>query len=412
MTADACFFDPMLPGFFSFSGTQRCALSQLFYLSTYIFKLFYTAYLIYVMVQCPPAGIDALKQQLSLFTYLQTPKLHGTAYELLPSNKLQEIAAPFLNLPWLNGRMGNNKMMYSVYNYVGVAWDNEPLTIVHLAQFPLGYQHNDESMDDLESILQTTWIESSAMTSAPEVAQPVRSKKVKAAHSLHRIMEACPNWCKALAYLRVFLRMLICCGHSNNPHLLTNTNYAEHRFKLICNIWPQCLEHAKITSDDLETVEPMDYVVPLQHPLGDQLLHEQRLHLWAQQLLWLDSKAQHWDPPTDANGFYAFLTHQAAKEMIFHIVFRTTATNRVHLTIADLEPATFRHAAHLPVDTLALVGLCLMSIWGIADVMPQYPAVSQVYGELHETVMMLLQQHQDPDIAVFMAHMRVLCNIT
>jgi hypothetical protein len=59
------------------------------------------------------------------------------------------------------------------------------------------------------------------------------------------------------------------------------------------------------------------------------------------------------------NGFYTFLIHQASKEMIFHIVFRTTTTNRIHLTVADLEPATFRHAAHLPVDLLALVGLCV-----------------------------------------------------
>jgi hypothetical protein len=59
------------------------------------------------------------------------------------------------------------------------------------------------------------------------------------------------------------------------------------------------------------------------------------------------------------NGFYAFLIHQASKEMIFHVVFRTTTTNRIRLTIADLEPETFRHAAHQPADLLALVGSCV-----------------------------------------------------
>jgi hypothetical protein len=45
--------------------------------------------------------------------------------------------------------------------------------------------------------------------------------------------------------------------------------------------------------------------------------------------------------------------------MIFHVVFRTTTTKCFRLTIADLEPATFRHAAHQPVDLLALVGSCV-----------------------------------------------------
>jgi hypothetical protein len=60
-----------------------------------------------------------------------------------------------------------------------------------------------------------------------------------------------------------------------------------------------------------------------------------------------------------ANGFYAFLIHQACKEMVFHVVFRTTTTNRIRLTIVDLEPATFRHTTHQPVDLLALVGSCV-----------------------------------------------------
>jgi hypothetical protein len=128
-----------------------------------------------------------------------------------------------------------------------------PPPIIHLAQFPFRYQHVKEAMDELESILQTTWIESSAMTSVSGVAQQVHSKKVKAEHSLHRIMEACPKWCKALAHLCVFLRILICCSHTDNPHLLTSANYAEHRLELIHSIWPKCLDRANIPSHDLET---------------------------------------------------------------------------------------------------------------------------------------------------------------
>jgi hypothetical protein len=127
------------------------------------------------------------------------------------------------------------------------------LPIIHLTQFPCGYQYVKGAMDKLESILQSTWIELSAMTLVSGVMQQVCSKKVKAEHSFHRIMEVCPKWCKALAYLCVFLRILICCGHTNNSHLLISANYAECRLELIHSIWPKCLDHANILSHDLET---------------------------------------------------------------------------------------------------------------------------------------------------------------
>jgi hypothetical protein len=132
---------------------------------------------------------------------------------------------------------------------------DEPPPIIHLAQFPCGYQHTqaDEAMDESESILQTTWVDSSAMTSVSGVAPQARPKKVKAEHSLHKIMEACPNWCKALAYLRVYLRIYICCGRTDNPHLLTNADYGERRVELIRGIWPVSLERANIAVRDLET---------------------------------------------------------------------------------------------------------------------------------------------------------------
>lgn len=134
---------------------------------------------------------------------------------------------------------------------------DEPLTIIHLAQFPLGYQYiqADDLIDQLELILQITWIDSSAMTSAPGVVRPVlpKKKKVKAEHTLHEIMKTCPNWGRALAYLRVFLRIFICCGHTDNPHLLTNVDYGEHRLELARSLWPRCLARANITIQDLET---------------------------------------------------------------------------------------------------------------------------------------------------------------
>ncbi|KAG1824023.1 hypothetical protein EV424DRAFT_1538386 [Suillus variegatus] len=381
------------------------------------------------------------------------------AYELLPSTEvpvyvlaLQEIAAPFLNLPWLKGRAGNDEMLHGIYNYVGVGQVDQPSTIIHLVQFPLGYQHlpDEGAIDESESILQTTWVESSAMTSAPGVERQVHTKKVKAEHSLHRIMGACPNWCKSLAYLRIFLRIFISCGHSDNPHLLTNADYGERRLELIHSLWPGCLDRANITSHNLETVLSKDSQLPMTHnevlalasPWITQFLYDNRrvisyamndarifglgnffgltLKHSILTLLQMFTRPHAHLLPIRINGFYAFLIHQAAREMVYHIAYRTTTTNRIHLTIADLEPAIFRHGAHLPVDFLALVGSCcyqsfltkLVSIWGTAEAMPHYPPVSQVHSELCETAVMLLQQDQDPDIAIFMTQMRALCTLT
>ncbi|KAG1790360.1 uncharacterized protein HD556DRAFT_1446291 [Suillus plorans] len=45
------------------------------------------------------------------------------------------------------------------------------------------------------------------------------------------------------------------------------------------------------------------------------------------------------------------------KEAVYHVIFRTTNTCGVRLTIADLEPAMFRHAQHLPWETAAFIAL-------------------------------------------------------
>ncbi|KAG2097513.1 uncharacterized protein F5147DRAFT_777964 [Suillus discolor] len=399
---------------------------------------------------CPPIAFGTLKQQLSLFAYLQTPMIHNMAYKLLPSNEvpvyvlaLSDIAAPFLNLPWLKGKTGNDKMLHGVYDYLGVAWVDKPLTIVHLAQFPLGYQYiqADDLIDELESILQTTWIDSSAMASAAGVVRSVRpkKKKVQAEHTLHGIMKTCPNWGRALAYL-----------HTDNPHLLTNVDYGERRLELARSLWPSCLNRANITIHDLETVLNKDSKLPmsqnevlaLSSPWITQFLYDTRRVITISMddarifglsnffgvalkhsigtLLQMFTRPHAHLLPIWINGFYAFLIHQAGKELVYHVIFRTTATNCIRFTIADLEPAVFRLSAHPPVDTLALVGSCcyqslltkLMSIWGTADVMPQFPPVSQVHTELRETAVMLLQQDEDPDIVMFRGQMRVLCNIT
>ncbi|KAG1860101.1 hypothetical protein F4604DRAFT_1684478 [Suillus subluteus] len=88
--------------------------------------------------------------------------------------------------------------------------------------------------------------------------------------------------------------------------------------------------------------------------------------------------------------------------------------------MADLNTEAFRHAPHPPFDTLALLGsTCyrtllskLISIWGITDIMPTFPAVSQVHQELHKTTILLLHQQDDPDFPSFANDLHKFYTIT
>ncbi|KAG1776267.1 hypothetical protein EV702DRAFT_1198287 [Suillus placidus] len=201
-----------------------------------------------------------------------TATMHGNALifeATLPgflSLSLHETTVPFLNLPWVKGRTGSDNVLHGVYDYVGMAQPHEPPTIIHFALFPSGYCHTAESIDGSESILQTTWVDSLVIASAVgSSGRQICPKKIKAEHSLHKIMAVCTNWGKALAYLRVYMRIAICCGHSDNPHLLTNVEYAERRLEFIRALWPQALERANVAPHDLELVLTKDTKLPMSH---------------------------------------------------------------------------------------------------------------------------------------------------
>ncbi|KAG1770605.1 carboxyl transferase domain-containing protein [Suillus placidus] len=438
MHGNALIFEATLPGFLSLSGMPTFDVDFAGYLSLGLHNQT-TIYPLY------------LKEQLALFAYVLAPMVHNSSYEVVPSNELHETTAPFLNLLWVKGRTGSDNVLHGVYDYVGMAQPHEPPTIIHFALFPSGYRHTAESIDGSESILQTTWVDSSVIASAVgSSGRQICPKKIKAEHSLHKIMAVCTNWGKALAYLCVYMRIAICCGHSDNPHLLTNVEYAERRLEFIQALWPQALECANVAPHDLELVLTKDTKLLMSHhevlalasPWITQFLYDTRrvitysmddhrifglgnffglaLKHSIETLLRMFTRPQAHLLPISLNGFNTFLNHQAATEMVFHIVFRATATNRVRLTMADLEPMIFRSAAYPPAETLALVESCcyqslltrLVNMWGANDVMPQYPPVTQVHTELCETVVMLLQQDEDLGIDQFRAGMRRFCILT
>ncbi|KAG2122897.1 hypothetical protein BD769DRAFT_1389508 [Suillus cothurnatus] len=102
--------------------------------------------------------------------------------------------------------------------------------------------------------------------------------------------------------------------------------------------------------------------------------------------------------PIKDNGFAWFLGHQMAKEVMWHIVFRPSSTCGVRLVLADLEPAAFRNADHPPFSTMALLGSV-------------YPTPAQVYDQLCETAVELVEIHDDQDHPKLMTDLSNLCKI-
>ncbi|KAG1735472.1 hypothetical protein EDD22DRAFT_959925 [Suillus occidentalis] len=439
----------------------------------------------------PPNGHAALRKYIAPVDYVLMPIVHFSAFEISPSTEVpifvlanRDDAVPALNLPWVQGRLGIDTLMHGVYSHDGVAREHEVRTIIHHAAFPVGFYSTvpdvcfPTSEVDIASLSDTfghghsvqnssmpvSWMgsvvntvsagPSSVLGMKPTDTQAQPKKKAASGQlSIHKIMKTCPKWRKALAYLRLMIRIEICLGRTENPHLLVTSEYAERRCLLIRSIWPRCLIKADVTSEELETVLTTVTQLPMSH--NDVLL---MVNPWLSQFLYdtrrvviqsMDDARAGFDLgsgalwgialrdkvlglvqmfvrpcanllPIASNGFALFAKEQIAKEIVYHVVFRTTSTCRIRLVMADIDAAAFRHAPHPPVDTLALLGsTCyqalmskLVNIWGVNDVMPNFPTVSQVHQELRESIFLLLLQQNDPDFPAFNIDLRKFCTIT
>ncbi|KAG1796058.1 uncharacterized protein HD556DRAFT_1441895 [Suillus plorans] len=296
--------------------------------------------------------------------------------------------------------------------------------------------------------------------------EPEKKKVEPAQLNLYMIMKACPKWKRALAHLRLknVYHLEVCLGRMENPHILVTSVYARHRCQLIHTLWPQCLVKANVTAEQLETgIQPNFQIstnaysflvlntvtkVPLSHdevllmtgPWLSLFLYDIRrvvirsidnVHagfglrsdtIWGIALrdkllglmqMFIRPYANML--PIANNRFAIFLAEQITKEIAYHIVFRINRTCKFRLVLADLDPAAFRHALHPPLDTLALCyeGLLawLINIWGVTDIMPNFPTIIQVHQELCETIFMLLLQENDPGYVSFLNVLRSLCTI-
>ncbi|KAG1806046.1 hypothetical protein EV424DRAFT_1350868 [Suillus variegatus] len=322
---NACIYDIHPPSLQYFAGMPAICVSFVGYLWIGTQPMLYPLY-------CPPASLDDLPEIM-----------------------------PFLNLPWLRGNFSSNSAIYGVYDHVGVARKHEPETLIHFAQYPYGYYlPSDQSVNGSESILQTTWVERDSQTQSPknhdDLSQLAKGSRIPThPHEGSFLTKDTQVPMSESAILVLALPWMSQFMYDNRRVAIHSMD--DSRIFGLGNFFGLAQRHCIV---DLLQM----FICPYAHslPLSMTYLVQQ------------------------VNSFVKFLENQMAKELVYHVIFRTTATCRVRLTIADFKPQIFRNATNPPVDTLALIGSCcyqallarLVAIWGTIDLMPDYPSVEDL----------------------------------
>ncbi|KAG2086087.1 hypothetical protein BD769DRAFT_1396993 [Suillus cothurnatus] len=240
-----------------------------------------------------------------------------------------------------------------------------------------------------------------------------------------------PNWGKALSNLRCMVRVAVCRGDYSSLFSLVMADYVAERTMVIRSIWPETLIRCNLQQKDLEREQGDAWFslfmydnrrqvsasivtnragFDLNHIFGIAL-HDKIMSIISR-LMPPESNCL----PLADNGLVWFLCHQITKELVYHIVFRHNTTPRHRICLADLDPASFREAAHPPVATLSLV------ITSCYDVLlgyfnnefkdsHEFIYPSEMHTHVCETLPMLFGQSDDPSHAPFMATMNALCTI-
>ncbi|KAG1856158.1 hypothetical protein F4604DRAFT_1932022 [Suillus subluteus] len=254
------------------------------------------------------------------------------------------------------------------------------------------------------------------------------AKKAKAAAKaeggLKRVMKHFLKWRVALAYLQSLLRVAVCIGETGNPHTLTFDDQAE----VIREVWPRALLRAKINSCDLEEVLSITTGTPMSHDDANPSLTEfvsdtKRLASYSighshagfglddlgagvllidmvQSLLQQFIRPKSNMLPIKNSSFAWFLSHQIAKEIMWHVAFHPT---RAQSIIHPFRPCLYWGpiALLLKYETLTKIPIKLLP----------YPTPDQVYKQLCEMAIELVHEHDDQDHPGLMSSLAKLCNI-
>ncbi|KAG1803420.1 uncharacterized protein BJ212DRAFT_1304570 [Suillus subaureus] len=328
-----------------------------------------------------------LTVHISLYAYVLTSIVHRSVFE--------------------------TEQMAEVPIYVNSVSSNVSSTVIHLALHPTGYypwSNVDltafQAISDARnsgSILIIPALVMPGNVNAPDSANGDKyehlipgdpaKKAAKAEGGLKNVIGRLPKWRKAIAYLQIELRVSVCTGEIGNPHLFDFESWAA----AIQLVWPCALSRANINSSDLEIVKLIKtgtYMTLETHPRIGILLIDT-----VQRLLQLFIRPKSNILPISLNRFAWFLTHQIAKEIMWHIVFRPTTSHSVRLVLADLEPAMFRSEEYPPFPTMSLLG-------------SSYPTLAEVHDQLCEMAVVLVNEHDDEDHPGLMSSLAKLCNIS
>ncbi|KAG1764969.1 hypothetical protein EV702DRAFT_1204781 [Suillus placidus] len=104
---------------------------------------------------CSPMGLELVQQHIKFFAYLETGRAHAPALEAesteVPLYTIERHVAPaLLDLPPKWTRQGHDRKIHVVFD--GVANSANFRTIIHWADFPLGYNMPDFSFDHILEI--------------------------------------------------------------------------------------------------------------------------------------------------------------------------------------------------------------------------------------------------------------------
>ncbi|KAG2357861.1 hypothetical protein BDR07DRAFT_1379813 [Suillus spraguei] len=244
--------------------------------------------------------------------------------------------------------------------------------------------------------------------------------------TLQGIMIVYPKWRLVLGYLQLLIRVAILKGESENPHIITRA-LVTRKTAFIEALFAESLVHANTTVRELEKViSTQDGQNISQQGVLNMASHAARLEILLNHFL--PPHSTHL--PIDQNGTVWFLRTKLAKSLLWHVVFRVTRSNGIRvnstpavpLIVADLAPDAFKNGPNLPFDTLAFVeSFCytvlVRLLKGVMQQLPNatlcraYPNPRKVHNCSVEMISMLLQQHNNPGLAPFQAHMFQLCDL-
>ncbi|KAG2123403.1 hypothetical protein BD769DRAFT_1389257 [Suillus cothurnatus] len=253
--------------------------------------------------------------------------------------------------------------------------------------------------------------------------------------SLKAIMIAYPKWRLVLAYLRLLMRVAILKGESENPHLITRTLLTTKN-TFITNLFAQSLIQANTTLQELEMViSTKDSKVISERKvlcltiswLSEFIRDTKRMMLEAINhpqagfgLHNIFTTSCHHILPSFQLKIVWFLRTKLAKALLWHVVFRVTRSNGVRvrstpsvpLVMADLAPDTFKNAPSLPSHTLAFVeSFDVVEQLPNTTLMQAYPTPHEIHNQGIETIDMLLQQHDDPGLALLQPTCSICVNL-